>query len=99
MTEEDAAGFVDEVGLATMISSTLHRIPRAIAAQYETQRAVIEATIREQDVIPDSAVTIQAGIDGVMGADLFGQTKPDRFRDVGCCRSFRIDRERVACAA
>ena len=32
MTEEDVAGFVQEVGLATVSSSTFHRIPRAIAA-------------------------------------------------------------------
>ena len=66
MTEEDAAGFVEEVGLATVSSSTFHRIPRAIAARYEATRAVVEAAIREQDVIPDVAVTIQVGIDGVM---------------------------------
>ncbi len=58
MTEEDAAGFVEEVGLATVSSSTSNRIPRAIA--------VIEAAIREQDEIPARAVTVQAGIDGVM---------------------------------
>lgn len=66
MTDEDAAGFVEEVGLATVSSSTFHRVSRAIAAQYEAKRAVIEAAIREQDEIPASAVTVQAGIDGVM---------------------------------
>ena len=66
MTEEDAAEFVAEVGLAAMSSSTFHRVSRAVAARYEAKRAVIEAAIREQDVIPDTAVTVQAGIDGVM---------------------------------
>ncbi len=66
MTEDDAAGFVEEVGLATCSSSTFHRVPRAVAARYETKRSVIEAAIREQDVIPEAAVTVQAGIDGVM---------------------------------
>lgn len=66
MTEEDAAGFAKELGLATVSSSTFHRVPRAIAAQYEATRAVIEKAIREQDVIPEIAVTIQVGIDGVM---------------------------------
>lgn len=66
MTEEDAAGFAEEVGLATVSSSTFHRVPRAIAARYEVHRAVIEAAIREQDVIPEATVTVQAGIDGVM---------------------------------
>ncbi len=66
MTEEDAAGFAKEVGLAAVSSSTFHRVPRAIAGQYEAKRAVIEKAIREQDVIPEHAVTIQVGIDGVM---------------------------------
>jgi hypothetical protein len=66
MTEEDAAGFVGEVGLATVSSSTFHRIPRAIAALYEAKRTVIEKSIREQDEIPATTVTVQAGIDGVM---------------------------------
>jgi hypothetical protein len=66
MTEDDAAGFVAEVGLATASSSTFNRLPRAMAARYETKRAVIEAALREQDVIPEGTVTVQAGIDGVM---------------------------------
>jgi len=66
MTEEDAAEFVGEVGLAAMSSSTFHRVSRAVAARYEAKRSIVEAAIREQDVIPDTAVTIQVGIDGVM---------------------------------
>jgi hypothetical protein len=66
MTEEDAAGFVSEVGLAACSSSTFQRIPCAIAARYEANRSVIEAEIRGQDIIPAAAVTVQAGIDGVM---------------------------------
>jgi hypothetical protein len=66
MTEEDAAEFVGEVGSAAMSSSTFHRVSRAVAARYEAKRSIIEAAIREQDVIPDTAVTVQVGIDGVM---------------------------------
>lgn len=66
MTEEEAAGFVSEIGLATVSSSTFSRIPRAIAARYEVQRPVIESALREQDVIPEGTVTVQVGLDGVM---------------------------------
>lgn len=66
MTEEDAAEFVGEIGLAAVSSSTFHRVSRAVAARYEAKRSIIEAAIREQDEIPESAVTVQAGIDGVM---------------------------------
>jgi len=66
MTEEDASDFLGEVGLATVSKSTFSRIPRAIAARYEQRRAIIEPALREQDVIPDGTVTVQAALDGVM---------------------------------
>jgi hypothetical protein len=66
MTEEEAAAFLEEVGTAKASSSTISRIPRAIAARYETNREVIEVNLRERDVIPDEAVTVQVGLDGVM---------------------------------
>jgi hypothetical protein len=66
MPEEEAAGFLGEVGLATVSSSTLSRIPRAIAARYERDRDTIEAALREQDVIPEGTVAVQAGLDGAM---------------------------------
>jgi hypothetical protein len=66
MTEEEAAGFLDEVGTARASSSTFSRIPRAIAARYETRRDIIETNLRERDVVPDEAVTVQMGMDGVM---------------------------------
>jgi hypothetical protein len=53
MTEEEAAAFLEEVGTAKASSSTISRIPRAIAARYETNRDVIEVNLRERDVIPD----------------------------------------------
>jgi hypothetical protein len=66
MTEEEASGFLGEVGLATVSSATLSRIPRALAARYERHRATIEPALREQDVIPEGTVTLQAALDGVM---------------------------------
>lgn len=66
MTEHEASDFLGEVGLATVSNSTLSRIPRAIAARYETRRALIELALREQDDIPVGTVTVQAALDGVM---------------------------------
>jgi hypothetical protein len=66
MPEEEAAQFLAEVGTATLSNSTLGRLPRAIAARYERNRPMIEAAVRARDVIPQEAVTVQAGIDGVM---------------------------------
>jgi hypothetical protein len=65
-TEEEGANFLAELGTAVVSSSTLNRIPRAIAARYETRRQVIDVALRERGTIPDDAVTMQVGIDGVM---------------------------------
>jgi len=66
MPAEDAEGFLAEVGVATVSVSTLHRIPRNMAARHEQHRSVIEAAVREQDHVPEGAVTMQAALDGVM---------------------------------
>jgi hypothetical protein len=66
MPEAEAEDFLKEVGVAVVSVSTLHRIPRAMAARYETRRAQIETAIRERDTIPEQTVTIQVGLDGVM---------------------------------
>ncbi|MFC1642774.1 UPF0236 family transposase-like protein [Myxococcota bacterium] len=65
-TEEEAAGLLAEVGTAMVSSSTLSRIPRALAARYEVQRTVIEAAVRELDPIPEATATVQVALDGVM---------------------------------
>jgi len=66
MPESDGEQFLAEVGVAMVSVSTLHRVPRAIAARYERRREVIERAVREEDPIPAAAVTIQAALDGVM---------------------------------
>jgi hypothetical protein len=66
MPEAEAEGFLKEVGVGVVSASTLHRIPRAMAARYETRRDVIEAAVRERDPIPEGTVTIQVSVDGVM---------------------------------
>lgn len=47
-------------------SSTLHRVPAAVAARHEVLREVLEPAIRERDSIPEGTATIQLGLDGVM---------------------------------
>ena len=66
MPEAEAEDFLKEVGVGSVSVSTLHRIPRAMAARHETRRSEIEAAIRERDSIPAKTVTIQVGLDGVM---------------------------------
>lgn len=66
MPEQEAADLLSEVGSATLSNSTIGRLSRAMAARYEQRREVIATTVREAHVIPEQAVTVQVGIDGVM---------------------------------
>ena len=66
MPNEEAHSFLEEVGVAKVSVSTLHRVVRAMAARYEQERVRIEPAVREADTIPRGAVTVQASLDGVM---------------------------------
>lgn len=66
MPAEEAAGLLQEAGVATVSESTLNRIPKAIAARYELQREQINAELRAPEQVPDAAVSVQVGLDGVM---------------------------------
>jgi hypothetical protein len=68
MPESEAEQFLKEVGVAMVSVSTLHRVPRAMAARYERRREVIESAIRERDPIPTEVTTVQVSLDGVMVA-------------------------------
>lgn len=76
MTAEEAEGFLQEAGVAKVSVSTLHRIPRAMAARYETRRVEIEPAVRQSDPIPSGTVTIQVGIDGAMVPQDGEHTRP-----------------------
>jgi len=66
LPEEEAAALLADTGMAPVSKSTLHRVPRAIAGRYETKRAQIQEELRENDEVPDAAVTVQASLDGVL---------------------------------
>lgn len=66
MPAEEAAGLLQETGVAVVSVSTLKRVPKTIAARYETQREEINAELRGAEQVPDEAVTVQVGLDGVM---------------------------------
>jgi hypothetical protein len=66
MPEQEAADLLGEVGTATLSNSTIGRLSRAMAARYEQRREIVTTAVREAHVIPEQAVTVQVGIDGVM---------------------------------
>jgi hypothetical protein len=62
----EAEALLREVGVAAVSASTLHRIPKAIAARYETRREQVNEQLREAEVVPEEAVGALVGLDGVM---------------------------------
>jgi len=66
MPDAEAADFLTEVGVAKVSKSTLHRVPRAMAARYEAQRDLIDKSVRESDTIPQDTATLQIALEGVM---------------------------------
>lgn len=62
----EAEALLKEAGVAMVSASTLNRIPKALAARYETMRQQINEQLRETEVVPDDAVTVQVALDGVM---------------------------------
>lgn len=66
MPEHEGEALLTTIGVACVSKSTLHRVPRAMAARHEGNRPSIERAVREQQAIPEDAVTVQVGLDGVM---------------------------------
>jgi hypothetical protein len=66
MTAEDAASFLEQAGVATVSSSTVHRMALAMAARHETMSEEVTARVRDADPIPVGTVAVQAALDGVM---------------------------------
>lgn len=66
MTAEDAAGFLKQLGVAEVSSSTIHRMALAMAARHHTMQEQVTRDVREADPIPVASVAIQVALDGVM---------------------------------
>ena len=66
VVREEAAALLRELGGISVGDATLHRLPLKIMARYERDRTVIEPVLRQRSEIPDAAVSMQVGLDGVM---------------------------------
>lgn len=76
MPAEHGEAYLKEVGVGTVSSSTLHRIPQDMSAVYEQEREEIEAVVRGEWRTPEGTHTIQVGMDGVMVPMDGEHTKP-----------------------
>ncbi|MEZ4439266.1 MAG: hypothetical protein R3B72_09265 [Polyangiaceae bacterium] len=66
MTAQDSASFLKRAGVATVSSSTVHRMALAMAARYQTMSDQVAARVRDADPVPVGAVAVQVALDGVM---------------------------------
>jgi hypothetical protein len=66
VVRQEAAELLRELGGISVGEATMHRLPLKIMARYERDREVIEPVIRERSAIPEDAVSVQIGLDGVM---------------------------------
>ena len=66
MTAEDSASFLKQTGVATVSSSTVHRMALAMAARHATMSEEVTARVRDADPVPVGAVAVQVALDGVM---------------------------------
>ena len=99
LTPQDAANFFEMIGCMVPSKSALDRLPKRVSAQWEGNRSIFEAQLRDTAVNPDKAVTICISLDGVMAPMKDGKRAQKRmqaikkgkkpcgpagYREVGC---------------
>jgi hypothetical protein len=78
LTPKEGEELFDLLGNMTPSKSTLDRLPKALSVHWEAQRPQLEATLRQQEAIPDEAVAIAVSLDGVMAPMKDGQRQAKR---------------------
>ncbi len=95
------------LGNMTPSKSTLDRLPKALNVHWEAHRPHFEATLRQQEAMPDEAVALAVSLDGVMAPMKDGQRQAKRqqarakgqspsgpagYQEVGCATVSYYDR-------
>jgi hypothetical protein len=78
LTPKEGEELFDLLGNMPPSKSTLDRLPKALSVHWEAQRPQLEATLRQQEAIPDEAVAIAVSLDGVMAPMKDGQRQAKR---------------------
>jgi hypothetical protein len=80
--------------------STVDRLPKQLSVHWEAQRPHFEATLRQQEAIPDEAVAMAVSLDGVMVPMKDGQRQAKRLhaRATGKAPSGPAGYQEVGCA-
>jgi len=78
LTPKEGEELFELLGNMTPSKSTLDRLPKALSVPWEAQRPQFEATLRQQEAIPDEAVAMAVSLDGVMAPMKDGQRQAKR---------------------
>jgi len=107
LTPKEGEELFELLGNMTPSKSTLDRLPKALSVPWEAQRPQFEATLRQQEAIPDEAVAMAVSLDGVMAPMKDGQRQAKRqqarakgqspsgpagYQEVGCATVSYYDR-------
>lgn len=107
LTPQESEELFDLIGNMTPSKSTLDRLPKALSVPWEAQRPHFETTLRQQESIPEEAVSMAVSLDGVMAPmkdgkrqakrqDAVGKGKsprgPSGYQEVGCATVSYSDR-------
>jgi len=107
LTPKEGEELFDLLGNMTPSKSTLDRLPKALNVHWEAHRPHFEATLRQQEAMPDEAVALAVSLDGVMAPMKDGQRQAKRqqarakgqspsgpagYQEVGCATVSYYDR-------
>jgi len=108
LTPHEGAELFTLLGNMTPSKSTLDRLPKALSIPWEAQRPHLEASLRQQEVLPQEAVTMAVSLDGVLAPMKDGQRQAKRqhartqgqtpsgpagYQEVGCATVSYYDRQ------
>jgi hypothetical protein len=107
LTPKESEELCELIGNRRPSKSTLDRLPKALSVHWEAQRPHFEATLRQQETIPEEAVSMAVSLDGVMAPMKDGERQakrqdaltkgkspsgPSGYQEVGCATVSYYDR-------
>lgn len=78
LTPQEGEELFELLGNMTPSKSALDRLPKGLSQQWEKQRPQFEAVLRQQEPIPQEAVSIAVSLDGVMAPMKDGKRQAKR---------------------
>jgi hypothetical protein len=100
LTPQEGEACFAMLGNMTPSKSSLDRLPKQLSTRWEQERRQFEAALRQQETIPEAAVTLAVSLDGVMVPMKDGGRRQKRARTAARGHSTRgpAGHQEVGCA-